>query len=141
MVYGLDTSGDNSPISTSDPAYQAMLAGNLTSFSSSPFSLAGIDKPPISTLNTGSLSDQQHASLTQPSITDIINGLGNIVLGGIAVSRIPSQNIGATSTTMAGKTTGTTIVPAGAAVGSASLMPLLLIGLVIVGVVLLAKKL
>lgn len=116
--------------------------GKLISFSSSPFDLAGISKPPISTLNVGSLSDEQHAAATQPSISDVINSLGNIVLGGIAISRIPSQNIGATSTTMSGRATGTTIVPANAVAPTttSTLMPLLLIGLVIVGVVLLVKK-
>ena|SRR5882762_912022 len=122
---------------------QALDSGQLTSFTSSPFSLAGIDKPPLSTLNVGSLSDQQFAAHTQTSITDIINGIGNIVLGGIAVSRIPSQNIGSVQQTsqIAGRTTGTTIVPGSAVSGTTNLMPILLIGLVIVGVILLAKRL
>ncbi len=122
---------------------QALDTGQLTSFTSSPFSLAKIDKPPLSTLNVGSLSDQQFAAHTQTSITDIINGIGNIVLGGIAVSRIPSQNIGSVQQTsqIAGRTTGTSIVPSSAVGGTTSIMPILLIGLIIVGVVLLAKKL
>ncbi|SRR5258708_7521826 len=122
---------------------QALDTGQLTSFTSSPFSLAKITSPPLSTLNVGSLSDQQFAAHTQTSITDIINGIGNIVLGGIAVSRIPSQNIGSVQQTsqIAGRTTGTSIVPSSAVGGTTSIMPILLIGLIIVGVVLLAKKL
>lgn len=121
----------------------ALTADALNSFSSSPFALANIDRPPLSTLNVGSLSDQQFAASTQTSITDIINGIGNIVLGGIAVSRIPSQNIAGIQqqSQLAGRTTGTTIVPPSAVSGKFNLMPILLIGLVIVGVVLLAKKL
>jgi hypothetical protein len=111
------------------------------SYSSSPFELARISNPPLSTLDVKSMTDQQYAASTQRSILDVVNSLGNIVLGGIAISRIPSQNIGVTSTTMSGRATGTTIVPPNA-VGSPSskLMPILLIGLVIVGVVLLAKR-
>lgn len=115
----------------------------VPSYSSSPLSLAGFKSPPVSTLDVGTMTDEQFQSSTQSSIADIINGLGNVVLGGIAVSRMPATNITSVKvpTTIAGRTTGTTIVPASATALGGSTMSLLLVGLVIVGIVLLAKKL
>lgn len=137
-------SGNSSFIaSLADSTYQNPGDTLTPSYSSSPLSLAGFTSPPVSTLDVGSLNDAAFANATSNSISDIISGLGNVVLGGIAVSRMPSNNITSVRvpTTVAGRTTGATIVPASAAVGSQSVMTLLVIGIVIVGIVLLAKKL
>lgn len=115
----------------------------VPSYSSSPFDLAGYTSPPVSTLDVGSLNADAYARATSKSIADVIGSLGNVVLGGIAISRMPSNNITSVSvpTATGGRATGTTSVPASAQAGHSSVMGLLVIGLVIVGIVLLAKKL
>jgi hypothetical protein len=113
------------------------------SYSSSPLDLAGYTSPPVSTLDVGSLNEAAYQNATRRSITDIISGLGNVVLGGIAISRMPSNNITSVQVPSAvqGRATGATIVPASAAPGSQSVMGLLIVGIIIVGIVLLAKRL
>lgn len=115
----------------------------VPSYSSSPFDLAGYKSPPVSTLDVGTMTAENFQASTSRSISDIISGLGNVVLGGIAISRMPSTNITSVKvpTTVQGRATGTTIVPASAQVGSTNVMGLLVIGIIVVGIVLLAKKL
>src|SRR5256885_14249054 len=97
-------------------------------YSSSPLSGATLG----STLDTGVRSPQQTSNSSIEQIGDVIGQLGQTILGGIAISRIPSNQIAGVATQTQGRITST-IVGTPQGIAASNLTPILLIGLLVIG--------
>lgn len=108
-------------------------------FTSSPLNDAGIGTSPRSTLDTGGGTEGILADASS-----IIGSVGNVILGGLAISRIPS-NAPNVQTSVQARASGVTVTqsPTNAlgVAGSINLTSILIIGVVIVAVWYLAKHL
>jgi hypothetical protein len=102
-------------------------------FTSSPLSDAGMSTNPTSTLD----SPNAPSSSWLAGAGDIISSVGNVILGGLAISRLPSNQPNV-STSVQSRASGTvvTTTPTGllsGVAGTSSISSLLIIALVIVG--------
>lgn len=110
--------------------------GQSITYSSSPLTGATLG----STLDTGVRSPKETSQSSIEQIGDVISQLGQTVLGGIAISRIPSNQIASVATQTQGRITST-VVGTPQSIAASSITPILLIGLLVIGAVLLFKKL